>query len=61
MARIVVAALALGAAVIVAVIFGAVAHDGLGIGRGTIRTAALCGIALIGSAWAARSMLKRNG
>jgi len=51
--------LTLAVAVMAAIGFGAIAHDDLGI-TGAIRTGALAGIALIGSALAAQSMRKRN-
>lgn len=57
MARIVVPILALGAAVVAAAVFGTIVHDGLGIGRSTIRADALAGVALIGSALATRALL----
>lgn len=52
--------LALAVAVVTAIVFGAIVHDCLGIPRVTIRLDSLAGVALIGSALAARSMRKRN-
>ncbi len=53
--------LALAIAVIAAVTFGIVAHDGLGVARTTIRVDALAGVAIIGSALAVKSRWKRSG
>ena len=44
----------------VATILGVVAHFGLGIARGTIRTDALAGIIFVGIALAGSTLLKRN-
>ena len=44
-----------------AVAFGTIAHDSLGIARATIRIDALAGVAIIGSALAAKSWDKRSG
>jgi hypothetical protein len=60
MVRIVVPILALGAAAMTAAVFGAIAHDGLGIARATIRGDALVGAAFICSALATRALLKRD-
>jgi hypothetical protein len=53
--------LAVAIAVMAAVAFGTIAHDSLGIARATIRIDALAGVAIIGSALAAKSWDKRSG
>jgi hypothetical protein len=60
MAKFVVPILALGAAVMAATVLGALAHDGLGIHRDTLRIDALASAAIIGFALAGNALLKRN-
>jgi hypothetical protein len=53
--------LAAAIAVMAAVAFGTLAHDGLGVARATIRIDALAGVVIIGSALIAKSRRKRSG